>query len=66
MIRSRYELRELDHKSKLHEVELRRLAVCEKMLNAELTEEQRTEAIGFCRGDAKDVPPTAGPSGKVQ
>ena len=66
MISSRYELRKLDHELKLHEVELRRLAVCEQMLKAELTEEQRTEAIGFCRGAAIEVPPTAGASGKVQ
>jgi len=66
MIRSRYELRKLDHELKLQEVELRRLAVCEKMLKAELSEEQRTEAIGFCRGAAIEVPATAGASGKMQ
>ena len=66
MISSRYELRKLDHGLKLHEVELRRLAVCEKMLKAELTEEQRTQAIGFCRGAAIKVSPTARVSGKVQ
>ena len=43
MIKSRNELRRIDHS-----IKLKHLAVCEKMLAGELTPEQRTAVIAFC------------------
>ncbi len=52
MIKARKELRDLDHRSEKSEIRIQHLQTCRNMLEGELTEEQRTEAIKFCASES--------------